>query len=79
MKKFTVHFMTPYCSWEHVEAENQEKAIESIGTSEFFDANEPFMWVASEEESEEDEEKEQTTDKQQKGSKYYVSTGINGE
>ena len=55
MPKFTVHFMTAYCTWEGVEAESEDKAIEKVGVPAEFDGNDPFSFVVVEEENEEEE------------------------
>lgn len=56
MPKYTVHFMTAYCTWEGVEADSPDEAIQKVGTPQEFDANEPFTFVAQEEDEEEEGE-----------------------
>ena len=49
MPKFTVHLMTPYCSWEDVEAKNRKEAIDKCHIPPEFDCNDPFVFTAVEE------------------------------
>jgi len=53
MPKFTVHLMTPYCTWGNVEAKDEDEAVRKCGTPPEFDLNEPFSFVAVEEQEEE--------------------------
>ena len=54
--KFTVHMLRPYVSWEDVEADNQDAAIEKCrndpAVSTVYDCNEITSWIANEEEDE---------------------------
>jgi len=55
--KFTVHMLRPYVSWEDVEADDQDAAIEKCrndpAVSAVYDCNEITSWIANEEESDE--------------------------
>ena len=53
MKKFTVHLMTPYVTWEDVEAEDSDAAIAKCALEKCYDINEVSSWLF--EEPEEDE------------------------
>jgi hypothetical protein len=55
MKKFTVHFMTPYCSWENVEAKDEDDAIRQCQVPAEFDANEPGSFLAVQTDDEEED------------------------
>lgn len=46
MAKYTVHFMTSFCSWEDVEAESEEDAIAQCSVPNEHDANDPTTFVA---------------------------------
>ena len=54
--KFTVHMLRPYVSWENVEADNRDAAIEKCrnapDVSSVYDCNEITSWIATEEEEE---------------------------
>jgi len=52
MPKFTVHFMTAYCTWENVEAENEDEAIAQCEVPAEFDYCEAFHFCAIPEEDE---------------------------
>jgi len=54
MKKFTVYLMTPYSTWEDVEAEDEDKAIAKCSLEEGFDCNEVQSWLATSDDDEED-------------------------
>ena len=54
MSKYTVHMMTPYCSWENVEAKNKKEAIDKCHIPPTFDCNEQFMFTAIKERKEAD-------------------------
>jgi len=49
VSKFTVHFMSAYCTWEGVEAESEVEAIKKCEVPPEFDSNEPSTFVAFEE------------------------------
>jgi len=53
MPLYTVHFMTPFCSYEGIEAGSEDDAIAQCFIPAEFDANEPCVFVAIEEEEEE--------------------------
>ena len=46
MAEYTVLFMTPYATYENVEATNEDEAIRKCEMPAEFDANEPHMWMA---------------------------------
>lgn len=50
MKKFTVHFMTPYCTWEGVEAKSKKEAIKKCSVPDEHGMNTPGSFMAIEEE-----------------------------
>ena len=50
MPKFTVHLMTPYCTWEGVEAVSWKEAIKKCHIPPEMDGNERCAFVADEEE-----------------------------
>jgi len=52
MKKFTVYLMTPYSTWEDVEAEDEDKAIAKCSTEAGFDCNEVQSWLATSDDEE---------------------------
>jgi len=49
LKKYTVHFMTPYCTWEGVHARSKKEAIDKCPIPSEYDMNEPGMFSAIEE------------------------------
>ena len=53
--RFTVHLMTPYCTWENVEAKDEDEAIKKCEIPPEFDGNEPHSFMTSEEEEDEKE------------------------
>jgi len=53
--RFTVHLMTPYCTWENVEAKDEDEAIKKCEIPPEFDGNEPHSFMTSEEEEDERE------------------------
>ena len=55
MSKFTVHLMTPYCTWEGVDAKSKKEAILKCEIPPGFDFNEPSTFVAFKENEGEDE------------------------
>lgn len=50
MKKFTVHFLTPFCSWGNIEARDAGEAIHQCQVPDEFDGNLYCQFVAIEEE-----------------------------
>ncbi len=48
--KYTVYLMTPYCTWEGIEAGCEEEACDKVSIPPFFDFNEPHKLYAIEEE-----------------------------
>ena len=48
--KFTVYLMTPKLTWENVEADNADDAIEQCQNDTCFDADKPERYLAEEEE-----------------------------
>jgi len=55
-KTFTVHFMSPYVTWENIEAKNEDDAINKCPIPAEFDANEVGHFLAIEEENDEDDD-----------------------
>lgn len=49
-RTYTVYFMSPYCTWEGVEAKNEDDAIRKCPVPPEFDANEVGHFLAIEEE-----------------------------
>lgn len=54
MSKFTVYLMTPYCTWENVEAKDEDEAIRKCDSPPEFDWTEPHTFLAVEEEEEDE-------------------------
>lgn len=55
MKKFTVHLMTPYCSWEGVTAKDEKEAIAQCTMPEEFDYGcDAYTLIAIEESTDEE-------------------------
>jgi hypothetical protein len=56
MKKFTVHLMHPYVTWEDVEAKNEDAAIEKCRAESTIgnDCNEVQSWLACSEDEEDE-------------------------
>ena len=54
MPKFTVHFMTAYCTWSGVEAKDEKDAISKCETPDEFDGNEPSTWAAVQEDDDDE-------------------------
>lgn len=54
MAKFTVHLMTPYCTWEDIEAADEDAAIRKCALEKGFDCNEVQSWLACHENDEEE-------------------------
>jgi hypothetical protein len=54
MAKFTVHLLTADCTWEGVEANNEDDAIKKCqdGVPSYFDWTEPHTFIACKEEVE---------------------------
>lgn len=53
MPEFTVHLMTPYCTWEEIEAKDEDEAIAKCAQEKGFDCNEVQTWLATSEDEEE--------------------------
>ena len=58
--KYTVHLMTPYCTWEGVEADSEDEAIKKCDIPPEMDGNERCTFVADEEDEEDEEDKKDT-------------------
>ena len=54
MKTFTVHLMKPYCTWESVEAKDEDEAISKCTLKDGFDCNEVHQWLACSEDEDAD-------------------------
>ena len=52
MRRYTVHLMTPYCSWGRIEADSKEMAIRICKQDKpkELDPGEPIQFLAMEEE-----------------------------
>lgn len=48
MPKFNVYLMTPYCTWEDIEAEDETEAIAQCDYPPEFDLADGCEWVAVE-------------------------------
>lgn len=48
MPKFTVHMLTSYCTWEDVEAKDEDEAISKCPIPGEFDCNDPCHFIAIE-------------------------------
>ena len=49
LKKYDVHLMTPFCSWENIEAEDERSAIAQCHCSQWPDENDgPISFLAFE-------------------------------
>lgn len=49
LKRYTVHFMSPYCSWYGVQARSMKEAISKCPIPPEYDMNEPGHFIALEE------------------------------
>jgi hypothetical protein len=54
MKKFNVYFMTPFVTYENIEAKDEDDAIRQCSVPAEFDANEPSTFMAIETENDEE-------------------------
>jgi len=48
MKKYDVHLMTPFCSWENIEAEDERGAIAQCSSEVWPDQYEPVSYLVIE-------------------------------
>ena len=58
MKKFTVHLCAPVLTWEGVEAETEQEAIDKCPVPQYYDGAEPMTYLVEDVTPEEDEEGE---------------------
>lgn len=65
MPKYTVYLMTPYETWEEVEAATKEEAVNKCGFDPEYPEDLPHRWVVEEEDDvEEDAEDKEPEDKE---------------
>ena len=56
MKKFTVHLCAPILTWEGVEAETEQEAIDLCRPPQYFDDSEPTTYLVEDVTPEEEDE-----------------------